>query len=62
VDNLNKLMSAGVVPQKHTLTDADLGIIAALTAAEVESLINLKQKLGDDFIHRNGKLVANCFL
>jgi hypothetical protein len=55
-------MSAGVVPQKHTLTDADLGIIAALTAAEVESLINLKQKLGDDFIHRNGKLVANCFL
>jgi len=56
-------MSAGVVPDDHTLTDADLGIIAALTAAEVEALINLKQKLGDDFIQRNGcQNIANCFL
>jgi hypothetical protein len=62
VDNLNTLMSAGVVPQDHTLTDADLGTIAALTAAEVAALINLKQKLGDDFIQRNGQNVANCFL
>ncbi len=62
MDNLKKLTSAGVVPHDHTLTDADLGIIAALTAAEVEALINLKHKLGDDFIQRNGKNVANCFL
>ena len=62
MDNLTTLMSAGVVPQDHTLTDADLGIIAALTAAEIAALINLKQKLGDDFIQRNGQNVANCFL
>ena len=62
MDNLTTLMSAGVVPEDHTLTDADLGIIAALTAAEIAALINLKQKLGDDFIQRNGQNVANCFL
>ncbi len=62
MDNLTKLTSAGVVPQNHTLTDADLGIIATLTAAEVQALVNLKQKLGDDFIQRNGQNVANCFL
>lgn len=62
MDNLTTLKSAGVVPQDHTLTDADLAIIAALTAIEVQALINLKQKLGDDFIQRNGQNVANCFL
>ena len=62
MDNLNALMSAGVVPEDHSLTDDDLGIIAALNAAEIEALINLKQKLGDDFIQRNGQNVANCFL
>ena len=62
MDNLTTLTSAGVVPQDHTLTDADLGIIAALTAVEVQALINLKQKLGDDFIQRNSQNVANCFL
>ena len=62
MENLTTLMSAGVVPQDHTLTDADLAIVAALTAVEVEVLINLKQKLGDDFIQRNTQNVANCFL
>jgi hypothetical protein len=62
VDNLTTLMSAGVVPQDHTLTDADVATIAALTAVEIQALINLKQKLGDDFIQRNGKNIANCFL
>ena len=62
MDNLTTLTSAGVVPQDHTLTDADLGIIAALTTVEVQALINLKQKLGDDFIQRNSQNVANCFL
>jgi hypothetical protein len=62
VDNLTTLMSAGVVPQDHSLTDADLGVIHSLSDDEVASLINLKQKLGDDFIQRNGQNVANCFL
>ena len=62
MDNLTTLMSAGVVPQDHSLTDADLGVIHSLSDDEVASLINLKQKLGDDFIQRNGQNVANCFL
>jgi hypothetical protein len=62
VDNLTTLMSAGVVPQDHTLTDDDLGVIQTLTDVEIQALINLKQKLGDDFIQRNGQNVANCFL
>ena len=62
MDNLTTLMSAGVVPQDHTLTNDDLGVIQALNDAEVQALINLKQKLGDDFIQRNTQDVANCFL
>ena len=62
MDNLTTLMSAGVVPEDHTLTDDDIGVIQSLSDDEVQSLVNLKQKLGDDFIQRNGQNVANCFL
>ena len=62
MDNLTKLMTAGVVPQDHTLTDDDIGVIHSLSDDEVQSLVSLKEKLGDDFIRRNGQNVANCFL
>ena len=62
MDNLTKLMSAGVVPEDHTLTDDDIGVIHSLSDTEVQALVSLKQKLGDDFIQRNGQKVANCFL
>ncbi len=62
MDNLTKLMSAGVVPQDHTLTDDDIGVIHSLSDDEVQSLVGLKEKLGEDFIRRNGQNVANCFL
>ena len=62
MDNLTILMSAGVVPDDHTLTEEDIGVIHTLSDTEVQALISLKQKLGDDFIQRNGQHVANCFL
>jgi hypothetical protein len=62
VDNLEKLIAAGVVPKDHTLTHEDQKTIHTLSESEVHSLVNLKQKLGDDFIQRNGKNIANCFL
>ncbi len=62
MDNLTALKSAGVVPQNHTLSDDDIGVIHSLSDDEVQALVNLKQKLGDDFIQRNGQNVANCFL
>jgi len=62
MDNLTTLMSAGVVPQDHSLTDDDIGVIHSLSDDEVQALVNLKQKLGADFIQRNTQNVANCFL
>jgi hypothetical protein len=60
--NLEKLIKAGVVPPDHTLTDDDTLIIENLSHLEVECLVDLKQKLGDEFLRRNIRDSANCFL
>ncbi len=60
--NLEKLKTAGVVPDDHTLTDADTSTIENLSDQEVQSLISLKQKLGADFVQRNTRDAPNCFL
>jgi hypothetical protein len=62
MSNLEKLKTAGVVPDNHTLTDADTSTIENLSDQEVQSLISLKQKLGDDFVQRNSRDTPNCFL
>ena len=38
MDNLTTLMSAGVVPQNHTLSDDDIGVIHSLSDDEVYAL------------------------
>jgi hypothetical protein len=60
--NLEKLIEAGVVPPDHTLTDDDSSVIENLSHLEVACLVDLKQKLGEDFIQRNLRDAANCFL
>ncbi len=60
--NVETLMEAGVVPGDHTLTSDEVSVINGLSASEVQALISIKQKLGDDFIQRNVVDSANCFL
>ena len=62
MSNLETLKAAGVVPEYHTLNDEDAAVIDSLSDAEVQSLIGLKQKLGDEFLQRNSGNTANCFL
>ncbi len=62
MSNLEKLKAAGVVPHDHTLSDADRSTIEDLHDHEVQSLISLKQKLGDDFVKRNTRDTPNCIL
>ena len=62
MSNVEKLKAAGVVPHDHKLTDADHSTIETLSETEVQSLINLKQKLGDDFVKRNTRDTPNCIL
>lgn len=39
MDNLEKLVAAGIAPEDHQLTPAELAIIAALSREEVEALV-----------------------
>ena len=60
--NMEKLKAAGVVPEDHTLSDNDSTAVDNLSDHEVQTLIGLKQKLGDDFVQRNTRDKPNCFL
>jgi hypothetical protein len=62
MSNLEKLKAGGVVPHDHKLSEADVTVIETLHEHEVQSLINLKQKLGDDFVKRNTRDTPNCIL
>jgi hypothetical protein len=62
MSNLEKLKAGGVVPHDHTLSDEDRSTIENLHEHEVQSLISLKQKLGDEFVKRNTRDTPNCFL
>jgi hypothetical protein len=62
MENLDVLISAGVIPQNHTLTADDIEVVNELSHAEVDALIAVKFRLGDDFLQRNVKVTPNCFL
>ena len=62
MSKLEKLKAAGVVPHDHTLSEADVTVIENLHDHEVDTLITLKQKLGDDFVKRNTRDTPNCIL
>lgn len=46
VSNIERLTAAGVIPQEN-VADHDLSVINKLSAAEVNTLIKLRKKLGD---------------
>jgi hypothetical protein len=60
--NLDTLISAGVIPHDHTLTKDDIKTVNSLAPTEVDTLITLKSKLGDEFLQRNTIAKPNCFL
>jgi hypothetical protein len=60
--NLESLISAGVIPSKNNLTKEDINTINSLDPSEIDALISLKSKLGDDFLTRNTLASPNCFL
>jgi hypothetical protein len=62
MSNLEKLQAAGLVPKPHKLTPDDVKTIDSLTSDEVEGLIKIKRKLGDDFCRRNLSPSANIFI
>ena len=62
MSNLDTLISAGVVPQDHDLSDADKAVVESLSPDEVQHMVNLKSKFGDDFLRRNTSDSANFFL
>jgi hypothetical protein len=62
MENLDVLISAGVIPQNHTLSADDIEAVNELSHAEVDTLIAVKFRLGDDFLQRNVKVAPNCFL
>ena len=62
MSNLETLMSAGVVPKDHKLTEADRAVVESLSPDEVKIMVSLKTKLGDEFLRRNMSDSANFFL
>ncbi|MHB1674478.1 MAG: hypothetical protein ACYCO5_02770 [Acidobacteriaceae bacterium] len=50
--NVERLQQAGLVQIHHPLTDAEVQSVNQLSAAEIDALISVRVKLGDDFFQR----------
>jgi hypothetical protein len=50
--NVEKLQEAGLIHLSHPLTDTEAESVNQLSPAEVDALISVKSKLGDDFFNR----------
>lgn len=52
MSNFERLQSAGLIEVQHTLTADEINSINQLSPAEVDALISVRAKLGDDFFNR----------
>ena len=50
--NVEKLQQAGLIQTEHPLTDDEIQSVNQLSSAEVDALISVRAKLGDDFFNR----------
>ena len=50
--NLERLQQAGLVEVKHPLTPDEVDNVNQLSPAEVDAIISVRTKLGDDFFTR----------
>jgi hypothetical protein len=53
-DNKTRLEQAGIIKQGHVFSPQDTATLENLSPQEVDSLIQIGQKLGPDFLHRKG--------
>jgi hypothetical protein len=52
VTNVDRLQQAGLIEVQHPLTPDEIASINQLSPAEVDALISVRAKLGDDFFKR----------
>jgi hypothetical protein len=53
--NLKKLQKAGLVHPETTMSEKHKALVETLTGDEVNALISVRKKLGDDFIKKTAK-------
>lgn len=56
MSNIERLQSAGLIEVEHSLTADEINSINQLSSAEVDALISVRIKLGDDFFNRKVKV------
>ncbi len=52
MSNFERLQAAGLIEMQHSLTADEMNSINQLSTAEVDALISVRAKLGDDFFNR----------
>ena len=52
MSNVERLQQAGLIQTHNPLTDDEIQSINQLSPAEVDALISVRAKLGDDFFKR----------
>jgi len=50
--NVERLQQAGLIETDHPLTSDEVNSVNQLSPAEVDALISVRAKLGDDFFKR----------
>ena len=50
---LERLERAGLIRSGHRFSEEDKRLIESLSEGEAEALINVKRKVGDEFLKRN---------
>jgi hypothetical protein len=50
--NIERLQQAGLIDVNHALTPDEINSVNQLSSAEVDALISVRSKLGDDFFSR----------
>jgi hypothetical protein len=53
---IQSLVDAGLIRAGHQFSDQDRQLLESLSEDEVEALISVKTKLGEDFFNRNTDL------
>lgn len=54
--NLERLQQAGLVEVDHPLTADEVNSVNQLSPAEIDALISIRAKLGEDFFTRKVKM------
>ena len=56
MSNFERLQAAGLIGVQHSLTNDEITSINQLSSTEVDALISVRAKLGDDFFSRKVKV------